>query len=321
MRVPGWKAAALATRWTWSRITGGALILGYHRVATPAHDPYGICVSPRNFEEQMDVLRTAAVPVALASLWEGLRSRSLPRRSVVVTFDDGYADVVRHAVPVLERRGIPATVFVVSGSLGQRFWWDELAGLVLEGPPAARVLTLQRAAAHLPGGLTESSDLPGHALQELWPRFLALDPARRRGLLDAMHAAAGTAPDGGVGDEALTAADAARLARAGLVTIGSHTVTHPPLGMRSESEQREELATSRRLLEEVTGDTVREVSYPHGSIGRGTKRLARDTGYRLACESRQAVAGPATDPFALPRFWVPDWGAERFARWLHWWRT
>ena len=52
----------------------------------------------------------------------------------MITFDDGYADVLHHAKPLLERHSVPATVFVATGAIGQRreFWWDELGGLFLQ---------------------------------------------------------------------------------------------------------------------------------------------------------------------------------------------
>ena len=55
------------------------------------------------------------------------RSGSLEENSIVVTFDDGYLDVLQNAVPILERYQIPATIFVVTGNLGEPFWWDRLA--------------------------------------------------------------------------------------------------------------------------------------------------------------------------------------------------
>jgi peptidoglycan/xylan/chitin deacetylase (PgdA/CDA1 family) len=62
---------------------------------------------------------------------------------VVVTFDDGYADNLHHAKPLLERYGIPATVFVTSDYIGQEheFWGDKLERLLLQ--PGALPQTLQ----------------------------------------------------------------------------------------------------------------------------------------------------------------------------------
>ena len=113
---------------------GRVLILLYHRVARLRSDPWGLAVTPRRFDEHLRALREYASPMQLGELNEALRNDRLPQRSVVVTFDDGYLDNLRNAKPLLERHGVPATVFVASGFIGRKreFWWDELDRLVLQ---------------------------------------------------------------------------------------------------------------------------------------------------------------------------------------------
>ena len=58
---------------------------------------------------------------------------------MAITFDDGYADNLQVAAPLLAERGLPATFFIVSGTIGsgREFWWDELEGLLLRRDSAA----------------------------------------------------------------------------------------------------------------------------------------------------------------------------------------
>ena len=127
MRMPGVKTLRQSARWLRSRFSGGALILGYHRVAKVDSDSHGLCVSPQHFAEQLEALRRLARPVALHELVRGLQTGTLPRRAVALTFDDGYLDVLQQAYPLLEAYQVPATVFVVSDYLGRQFWWDTIA--------------------------------------------------------------------------------------------------------------------------------------------------------------------------------------------------
>jgi peptidoglycan/xylan/chitin deacetylase (PgdA/CDA1 family) len=97
-----------------------------------------MCVSPRHFAEQLDVLRNCAQPVGLGQLVTYLEGGRLPPRLVALTFDDGYADNLSRAWPLLDRFELPATLFVATGFVGGSFPWDD-AGQTSR--PAARALT------------------------------------------------------------------------------------------------------------------------------------------------------------------------------------
>ena len=87
-----------------------------------------MCVSPDNFSEHLKRLRKSYRPINLGEVGIFLDEGKLPGRSVAVTFDDGYADNLWKAKPILEKHGIPATVFMTTGQAGQdrEFWWDDL---------------------------------------------------------------------------------------------------------------------------------------------------------------------------------------------------
>src|SRR5687767_8520588 len=80
-----------------------ALILVYHRVTQIDSDPQLLCVGPRRFAEHMEVLRKDYHPLSLRDLQQRVRDGGIPRKGVVVTFDDGYADNLYEAKPLLER--------------------------------------------------------------------------------------------------------------------------------------------------------------------------------------------------------------------------
>ncbi|MGI5366014.1 polysaccharide deacetylase family protein [Streptomyces iakyrus] len=107
-------------------------ILMYHAV-TPAPSPFvrALSVSPEAFAGQMRLLAergfTPLTTAGLASAWRG--GARLPHRPVLITFDDGYWGVHRHALPVLRELGFPATVFVTTGWLPGR---HEIGGAALD---------------------------------------------------------------------------------------------------------------------------------------------------------------------------------------------
>jgi peptidoglycan/xylan/chitin deacetylase (PgdA/CDA1 family) len=94
-------------------------ILEYHRVGIPAGLP-GLTVSPAQFAAEMEWLRRAGFhAVSLSALLAALElGARLPPRPVVITFDDGYRDILWNAAPLLHRLGMPAAAFVITDRVG-----------------------------------------------------------------------------------------------------------------------------------------------------------------------------------------------------------
>lgn len=99
------------------------IVLAYHAVGScPAEeDPHNLFVPLDEFERQMVYLARRSNVVPLSSLMDG----DLPAgRSVAITFDDAYASVWSHALPILETHRLPAAIFVPTGFLGGHNTWD-----------------------------------------------------------------------------------------------------------------------------------------------------------------------------------------------------
>jgi len=328
MRLPGWKSARGAAHWLHSRMTNFVLILGYHRVAETAVDPYDLCVRPDHFTEQIDILRRQATVIDIHTITAGLKSGRLPRRAVVITFDDGYLDNLQIAKPLLATNGLPATVFAVSGSLGQEFWWDRLARILFGPAILPDSLTLPICGQTFTWSVldngqamtTKESPSPRHRLlDQLYPRLAAL-PEERPFLLTQLQQWAETAESfSPATSRAMTAVELRELTDDGLMTVGSHTVSHPALTSLPPAQRESELHDSRLTLTEILDQPVTTLSYPHGDNDAATRQMARRAGYQLACASQNGIVHKRQEPFALPRYWVPDWDGEQFGRWLaHW---
>ncbi len=107
-----------------ARVPGMPLVLMYHSIEPYQADPYLVTVGPARFAEQMRWLaRRGLRGVSIRDLLAA-RAAGAGKGLVGLTFDDGYADFARHALPVLRRRGFGATVFVIAGRLGGQNAWD-----------------------------------------------------------------------------------------------------------------------------------------------------------------------------------------------------
>jgi peptidoglycan/xylan/chitin deacetylase (PgdA/CDA1 family) len=324
-------------RWVLGLSHPAGVALLYHRVAEPASDPFQLCVSPRQFAEHMDVLSRNYLPVRLDELGDSPRPGRTP---VAVTFDDGYADNLHAALPVLERYGIPATFFITTGciSAAEEFWWDELDRLVSSAgtvPPGLEVrlagavhtwtLADRSGGSQQPGAQWSiaGAKLPSalhRAAVELVPLFRRANHTQRQELIEQLRRQLSVPPAVRPSHRTLTTDELVALARSPLADIGAHTLTHPVLAHRTESEQRAELLGCRTVLRELTGCPIAAFAYPHGrpttDYTPETVRLVREAGYDTAWTT---VPAPLTagDPWQRPRFIVPGGDGDRFARWLH----
>ncbi|MGV9934429.1 polysaccharide deacetylase family protein [Streptomyces olivaceoviridis] len=98
----------------------------YHSVGDCSDDPYRLTVSPDRLERQLRWLRRRGLRGVSVTELLAARARGEGRDLVALTFDDGYADFLGNALPLLARWGCTATLFVLPGRLGGDNAWDPL---------------------------------------------------------------------------------------------------------------------------------------------------------------------------------------------------
>jgi peptidoglycan/xylan/chitin deacetylase (PgdA/CDA1 family) len=307
------------------------VILMFHRVAEPASDPWALAVSPSHFEAQMRLVKDKRIPFSLSEFVTRLQDGSLPPQAVAVTFDDGYVDNLRFAKPILERVGVPATVFLTTGYIGKRneFWWDELARLVLAGTTAAegtiviagQSIAVQFTAADaLPAGRDRwrGWEAPRTARQrifiEIWQALRGLDHAARESGLNTVRQLLAR-ESGAESDFPMTADEVRQLVHGVGIDIGAHTESHRPLTAIDPGERRDEIVRSRSACEALAGAPIEGFAYPYGDFNAVTKTLVQQAGLRWACSTeRAAVNRERFDLFSLPRIQALDWSAAQLAK-------
>ena len=329
-------------QWVRRRVSGGALILMYHRVAELANDPHLLAVTPNHFAEQMDIIRRDYTSIKLHELVDALHCGNVPDRAVAVTFDDGYADNLHNATPLLKRHGIPATVFVTAGLITREreFWWDELDRLLLQPgilPPKLRLningsafdFQLGEASAYGAqdyrrdrGWHVARPDDPGprqHLFRKLLALMSPLGGAEREKVVNDLLVWAGAGPTARSTHRALTIDELVQLQKCDLMEVGAHTMTHPKLGDMPVELQRTEIQQSKQILEAILKDRVTSFAFPFGSNTSESLALVREEGFDCACSTRPGLVSRRADRFNLPRVVVRDWDGERFGRLLRWW--
>jgi peptidoglycan/xylan/chitin deacetylase (PgdA/CDA1 family) len=224
----------------------------------------------------MQFLAARYRPISLADLLEARSGReSLPRRAVLVTFDDAYRDFAEHAWPRLRRLGIPVTLFVATAYPDQpklAFWWDRLWGALALAPPGAQVET--------PAGevalATGTDRLQAYRALR---RHLKTLPDER--LHEELERVVGRFEEPETASPVLGWNQLRRLAHEG-VTLAPHTRTHPILPRVPRDRVREEIVGSLQDLEREIGFVRPALAYPSGGLSDAVVDVVREAGFELA---------------------------------------
>jgi len=229
-------------------------------------DP-GYTISTDLLERLVSFLRVNYTIVGLPEVLAARRGiRSLPSLPLLITFDDGWDDNVRHAAPVLAGLGVPWTLFVAAGAIGADApWWQEtLLQALRTGRASYR--DLWRLAAGADKEPLDNSDLA------LLSAFGALEAERRDSLLARIYKR-GSRPD-------MADWDGLRSLLGGDVSIGVHGFSHLPLTMLDDPGQ--DLLQARELLRSNLGpDAIVSMSFPHGRYDTKVLAAARALGFDL----------------------------------------
>ena len=320
MRIPGVKTAKMLSRWVQARVLGGALILGYHRISATQEDTYEVCVSPENFEEHLAVLRKYTHTIGLSKLVQHLKEGSVPQKWVAITFDDGYADNLYIAKPMLEKYEVPATVFVCTGNPGKEFWWDELERLVASSTAEFNALARQMQENGFPWTAPDADLLKRSQFRHsLYYFLLTLEVEEQNRAMQVIRDWSGVLPEERGARRSLEPSELLQLAGGGLVELGSHTRNHPMLPQLSLERQREEIITGKQELESILGRPVDGFSYPNGRATWDAKRIVQELGFAYACTSLHDTVRPGADLYELTRFWQKDVRGDKFMEALNLW--
>lgn len=273
-------------------------ILIFHRVL-PEHDP----LRPdeptvEEFDWQMRLLREHFNPLSLVEGVERLQTGDLPNNAISVTFDDGYSDNEKYAMPILKKYGVPATVFVSTGFLnGGRMWNDS----IIEVLRHYKHRTLDLREIGLSCYRTESDTQRLQAIASIIQEIRHLDPVVRQDLTAEIEKYGINLP----GDLMMSDNQVRSLVRND-IAIGAHTVSHPILARLSKENARREILNSKVYLENLVQMPVEVFAYPNGRPDTDYRPEHRDLvsqlGFKTAVSTHWGVGIPQSDRLQLPRF-------------------
>ncbi len=284
-------------------------ILIYHRVVSPqrAYDPAYVSATPEQFTRQLDHVARDYDVLSFTDLLDTYNGRQkLPKRPLLITFDDGYADNYTFAFPALKHRNLSAAFFVTTDHIGQRelFWFDKIGFLLQK--------TREQSWTLLDGRTIDLADRNHPSLLKELLLILKAFPNEMR--LAQMRILEEATLDGTETIDPINFPmtwDQLREMNDGGMEIYSHTCTHPVLStLEEEDDIRRELARSKEQIEKRLGNACTVFAYPVGrrtSYDERTLRIVEECGYELACINVSGTNDLTTaDKYELYRIPVDD---------------
>jgi peptidoglycan/xylan/chitin deacetylase (PgdA/CDA1 family) len=273
------------------------LALNYHRIARvrPGCDYWGLAVSSSNFRSQLNVL-SGEFEIADPAKDCLIAAAQASKVSVLVTFDDGYADQLYAALPALEYHRVPAVLFLASGYIGQPyFWWNAIEAIFRTRSHSGVSVDVER-------------------LQKTWESLLDYGPEERSRVVNELLQSAGDrALDSNC--RPLTKVETQQLARCPLISFGGHTRSHPWLPHLTANDMLDEIKGGKLDNELLTGRGQVAFAYPFGAMDEQAKWAAAEAGFTLAFTTAPARSDDRTcDLLAYPRLTVKDVSEDEFRR-------
>ena len=278
---------------------GRLTILNFHRVHAERDPIFPQEMHAAAFRERLGWVQAWFNVLPLAEAVTALARGRLPERALALTFDDGYADNVAVALPVLQEMGMHATFFIAAAYIdGGRMWNDTVIEAV-RGAPGTQLdlsaLELGRHAIDTPMARRE-------VIESLLARLKYLSVAQRGALADAVAAASGIPLPGNL---MMSSAELRVLAASGM-GIGAHTMSHPILARIDEAASYREIAEGREVLERILLQPVTLFAYPNGKpdvdYRRAHVRMMKTLGFAGAVTTSPGAARNGDGLYELPRF-------------------
>lgn len=285
--------------------------------------------TPVELASQLETLGAVGTFVSLGELLAAAAGHAaLPPRAILVTFDDGLREQAEHALPVLDRLGVPAAFFVQTLALERPrvAAVHKLHLLRAHVPPARLRAALASAAeaagrpevARLLGGAADDAEAaaarqqyrydPPESARLKFVLNFRLDPAERDALLDACFARLAEQDEAALAAALYLDADQLRLLAA-RGWLGAHGHAHLPLATLRASAARADIERSLDLLARCTGRRPRAFSYPYGSrhaCSPAVATLARRAGIAVAFTMERAANVGLARPRLLARLDAND---------------
>ncbi len=272
-------------------------VLLYHRIGEQ-NDPYNIVVSKENFESHLMYIKDN---YDIIGCGDSLKAKK--KKTVALTFDDGYVDFYQNAFPLLLKYQIPATVFISTGNIGndRGFWWDELEYIIFDKklPECIEVCGIK----------VDTKEYYTRKELLLAVRGIILNNnyIDRDESIDDLWKQIGQSRFFIANNRTMNEKEIAEIAKNSLITIGAHTVSHVICCKESNDELVHQIQESKNHLEDIIKKEVDLFAYPNGDFDNKSIEALRQIGFKRAFTCIHACVNDENKEYEIPRFGISNW--------------
>lgn len=265
---------------------GNGAILTYHRVLPDSivyeDSILNIAVSTTNFRKQIAYLKNNFSILPIDSFLKHINSDS-KQFKLLITFDDGYKDNLDYAYPILKEFNVPAIIYVITKSIGNKFlpWWIKIDELLRNN---ISFKSKNRKFDYFKNIFLFSDQM---TIDKKLSFFLKKNNKKNNQIF-------------------LNHKEIKYLSEQKLITIGSHSHSHYNFYKLDEKKALNEFKISKSILEKIIKKKITHFSYPYGgydNIEIKHAKILRLLGYLSAVTTIRKKLDHA-DPFLLPRIFV-----------------
>jgi len=302
------------------------VILCYHRIENYTSDPVKITVSKKNFLKQINFLKKFAKIISPNQLFESLeKGESLPKRSVLLTFDDGYSSY-EETMDLLLKESISAIFFISLKK--EKYWWDILSKILFENQhiEKSNYIKINNLLKEL-GCQFKVEERIDSNLMDMLRQWTVTDnnfPFKRnkafyflaKVIVDVNHYKKSRMLDivSSLSDEKRNFSYLFNERLINYHKIGYHTINHYNLSKLSYDNQKVEIELGKKELESIINQQVKIFAYPFGNryhYNSDTLEIVKRN-FNFAFSNFEGRVHKDSNIYEMPRFLVRDWDIDNF---------
>ena len=294
-------------------------ILTYHRI-NDEDDSFLPSMKIKTFSDQINYISSKFNILSLEDIVKGMKKKDIPDNSIVITFDDGYKDNYLNAFPILKELSIPATIFLATEAIGTQniLWHDRVFAAFKD----TKMNYLDGSGINHQKYSLMTQEEKMYARSEILKFLKYIDNEERDLYIDRLIKILEINEKKENLNLMMTWEDVRSMYEDG-ISFGAHTVTHTILSNLTIEKMREEILTSKKVVEENLQTVVKTFAYPNGTradFNETTKDLLRESGYSCAVTTIFGTNSLDQDCFELRRGMPWEEDIRTFGLKLHYYK-